>query len=118
MVFCPPVTREKLDSSDSGHATMAYRQEKLLRSMRALTSRRWVVLLIVSLALVLVVSFLILHTPWGKGQARRALVTVVQDRLGGTFSIDELDYRFWRGEVRVRGIAWTSATGTMSGRAR
>ncbi len=85
--------------------------------MRALTNRRWVVLLIVSLALVLVVSFSFLHTPWGKGQVRRALRTVVQDRLGGVVSIDELDYRLWRGEVRVRGIAWTSATGTMSGRA-
>ena len=97
---------------------MACRPEKLLRSMRALTNRRWVALLIVSLALVLVVSFSFLHTPWGKGQVRRALRTVVQDRLGGVVSIDELDYRLWRGEVRVRGIAWTSATGTMSGRAR
>jgi len=97
---------------------MAYQQEKLLRSMRALTSRRWVVLGTVSLALVLVVSFLILHTPWGKDQVRHALVTAVQDRIGGTFSIDELDYRFWRGEVRLREVAWTSATGMMSGRAR
>ncbi len=55
---------------------------------------------------------------WGKDQVRHTLVTAVQDRIGGTFSIDELDYRFWRGEVRLREIAWTSATGIMSGRAR
>ena len=49
-------------------------------------------------ALVLVVALLILHTSWGKDQVRRALVTAVQDRLGGMLSIDELDYRLWRGD--------------------
>jgi len=86
--------------------------------MGAFTNRRWIVRAIVFLVIVLVGSVVILHTPWGKEQVRRVVVSVVETRLGGTLSIAELDYRLWRGEVRVRGIAWTSASRTMSGSAR
>jgi len=62
---------------------------------------------------VVLVGFL-LHTSAAKNAVRRFLVTSLEERLGGSASVDRLDYRLWLGEVRAVGVRWTSADESIS----
>ena len=63
------------------------------------------------LALLLVFSallFVLVHTAPLKRAASRAAVALVERLIGGAAAFQVLDYRLWRGEVRVEGFSWTS----------
>lgn len=49
------------------------------------------------------------HTSWFKDVARRFVIESLDDRLGGSSSVERLDYRLWLGEIRGFGFAWSSA---------
>ncbi|HEY7817102.1 MAG TPA: hypothetical protein VIG29_02705, partial [Vicinamibacteria bacterium] len=50
----------------------------------------------------------LIHTPPAKKAAGRAAVALVERSLGGTASLDGLDYRLWRGEIGAHGLRWSS----------
>ena len=54
------------------------------------------------------------HTPTMKDVARRFIIASLDDRLGGSSSVERLDYRLWLGEIRGFGFAWSSAGGGVS----
>jgi outer membrane protein assembly complex protein YaeT len=63
------------------------------------------------LAIVLALSALavvLIHTPPVKRAAGRAAVALLERSLGGTASLEDLDYRLWRGEIGARGLRWSS----------
>lgn len=61
----------------------------------------------------LLVGFLV-HTSAAKNAVRRFLVTSLEGRLGGSASVDRLEYRLWLGEVRAMGVQWTAANESIS----
>ncbi len=63
--------------------------------------KRWIFGGIAALALV----FSLLHTSWVQNFARRAIEGWVVSKLGGTASLEGLDYRLWRGEAVLRGLS-------------
>ncbi len=63
--------------------------------------KRWILGGIAALAL----AFSLLHTSWTRNLTRRAIEKWVVSKLGGTASLEELDYRLWRGEVVLRGLS-------------
>ncbi len=52
---------------------------------------------------------LLVHTSRFKDAARRFIIKSLDDRLGGSSSVEHLDYRLWLGEIRGFGFAWSSA---------
>jgi outer membrane protein assembly complex protein YaeT len=70
--------------------------------MRVLFRRAFVVL---ALGLAFVV---LLHTPPVKRAAGRFLISLLEGRLGGTASLQAIDYRLWRAELEIEGFEWRS----------
>ena len=52
---------------------------------------------------------LLVHTSRFKDAARQFIIKSLDDRLGGSSSVEHLDYRLWLGEIRGFGFAWSSA---------
>ena len=53
----------------------------------------------------LLALFVLAHTPPAKRMARWGLVRVVSTVLDGVVTVDQLDYKLWRGEIEVQGLS-------------
>jgi len=58
----------------------------------------------------LLLLFVLAHTPPAKSVARWGLVRVVSSAIGGSASVELLDYRLWRGEFELSGVSLQAAT--------
>ena len=52
-----------------------------------------------------ILLFVLAHTPPAKSVVRWGLVRVVSSVIGGSASVELLDYRLWRGEVELSGVS-------------